>query len=321
VVTLVPESIPDKLKAFVVVGGNPLISMPDTNAFTEAFRKLDLLVVHDLFMTATGQEAHYVLPACSHLEKWGVAYTYNVCHCLPFLMLRKKCIEPYYESWSEWKFLTELAKRLGMGDKFPWKSEEELVAFELAPSGLTFDYLLNEKPEGDYYQQKQYGIPGGQFSTPSRKIEIFSEALEKVGFDPLPIYLEPERAPGRGSKEFQKQYPLILSTGSRNLYYTHSQHRGVAALREMNPEAFFEINALTAQKYGVRNGDDVVVETNRGQVKMKARVDERVAEGVVLVPHGWTGEANANLLTDVQCREPILGYPDMKSLMCSIRKA
>jgi predicted molibdopterin-dependent oxidoreductase YjgC len=54
---------------------------------------------------------------------------------------------------------------------------------------------------------------------------------------------------------------------------------------------------------------------------MKARVDERVAEGVVLVPHGWTGEANANLLTDVQCREPILGYPDMKSLMCSVRKA
>ncbi len=321
VVTMVPERIPDKLKAFVVVGGNPLVSMPDTNAFTQAFRKLDLLVVHDLFMTDTGREAHYVLPACSHLEKWGVAYTYNVCHCLPFLMLRKKCIEPYYESWSEWKFLTELAKKLGMGDLFPWKSEEELVAFELAPSGLTFDYLLHEKPEGDYYQQKQYGIPSGQFSTPSRKIEIYSEALEKVGFDPLPIYLEPERGPGRGAKAFQEKYPLILSTGPRNLYYTHSQHRGVAALREMNPEPYFEVGLLTAQKYGVKSGEDVFVETNRGKVKMKARVDERVAEGVVLVPHGWTGEANANLLTDVQCREPILGYPDMKSLACSIRKA
>ena len=321
VVTLVPESIPDKLKAFIVVGGNPLISMPDTNAFTEAFRKLDLLVVHDLFMTDTGREAHYVLPACSHLEKWGVAYTYNVCHCLPFLMLRKKCIEPLHESWSEWKFLTELAKRLDMGDLFPWKSEEDLVAFELAPSGLTFDYLLHEKPEGDYYQEKQYGIPEGRFSTPSKKIEIYSEALEKVGFDPLPIYLEPERAPGRGSKAFQEKYPLILSTGSRNLYYTHSQHRGVAALREMNPEPFFDVGPLTAQKYGVGNGDDVMIETNRGKVKMKARVDDKLAEGVVLVPHGWTGEANANLLTDVECREPILGYPDMKSLMCSIRKA
>ena len=54
---------------------------------------------------------------------------------------------------------------------------------------------------------------------------------------------------------------------------------------------------------------------------MKAAVSDRVAEGVVFVPHGWSGEANANLLTDVQCRECILGYPDMKSLMCSIRTA
>jgi anaerobic selenocysteine-containing dehydrogenase len=64
-----------------------------------------------------------------------------------------------------------------------------------------------------------------------------------------------------------------------------------------------------------------VVETNRGRVKMKARVDKRVAEGIVLVPHGWGGDANANLLTDVACREPIMGYPDQKSLQCRIRKA
>ena len=321
VVTLVPESIPDKLKAFLVVGGNPLVSMPDTNAFTEAFRKLDLLVVHDLFMTDTAREAHYVLPACSHLEKWGVAYTYNVCHCLPFLMLRKKCIEPFYESWSEWKLLTELAKRLGLSEFFPWKTEEELVAFELATTGLSFDYLLKEKPEGDYYQQKQYGIPSAQFSTPSRKIEIYSEALEKVGFDPLPTYLEPARSPAKSSREFLDKYPLILSTGMRSFYYTHSQYRGIAALHEMDPEPFLEVGPSTAQKYGIKDGDGVVVKTNRGKVKMKARVDERVSEGVVLAPHGWTGEANVNLLTDVNCLEPIMGYPDMKSLMCSIRKA
>ena len=65
----------------------------------------------------------------------------------------------------------------------------------------------------------------------------------------------------------------------------------------------------------------IIVETNRGRVKMKALVDERVAEGVVLVPHGWGGEANGNLLTDITCREPIMGYPDQKSLQCAIRKA
>ena len=82
-----------------------------------------------------------------------------------------------------------------------------------------------------------------------------------------------------------------------------------------------EIGPETATKYGITDGVEVVVETNRGKVRMKARLDDKVAEGVVFVPHGWPGESNANLLTDVQCRECILGYPDMKSLMCSIRKA
>jgi anaerobic selenocysteine-containing dehydrogenase len=321
VVTMVPESIPEKLKAFMVIGGNPLISMPDSNAFKSAFEKLDLLVVHDLFMTETARAAHYVLPACSHIEKWGVAYTYNVCHCLPYLMLRKKCIEPLHESWSEWRFLTELASRLGLSESFPWKSEKEFVSFMIAPSGFSFDYLLNEKPEGDYYAEKKYTIPDGFFRTPSGKIEIYSDALEQVGFDPLPSYLEPERGPVRGDRSFLEKYPLILSVGNRNLYYTHSQHHQVGALQKLSPEPLTEIGPETAEKYGIADGDPVVVETNRGRVKMKARVDKRVAEGVVLAPHGWGGDANANLLTDAACREPIMGYPDQKSLQCRIRKA
>jgi len=322
VVTMVPESIPEKLKAFLVVGGNPMLSMPDSNVFKEAFKRLDLLVVHDLFMTETAELAHYVLPACSHLEKWGVAYTYNVCHCVPYLMLRKKCIEPVHESWSEWKFFTELAKKLGMEEYFPWKSEEELVAFELEPSGLTFDTLLNDKPEGAYYQEKTYETKEGSFTTPTRKIEISSEALEKVGHDPLPTYLEPEKSPqGSRWEELRERYPLILSTGNRNYYYTHSQHRKVKSLKEKNPEPRAELGPKTAERYGIKNDASILVETDRGQVKMRATVNERVAEDVVLIPHGWPGEANANLLTDAQCREPIMGYPQMKSLLCSVRKA
>jgi anaerobic selenocysteine-containing dehydrogenase len=322
VVTVVPESIPDRLKAFLVVGGNPLVSMPDSNAFREAFKKLDLLIVHDMFMTETAKLAHYVLPACSHLEKWGVAYTYNVCHCVPFLMLRKKCIEPLHESRSEWWMYNELAKRLGMGDLFPWQSEEELVRFELGPSGLSFDYLLNEKPEGDYYQRKSYDIPDGTFKTPSGKIEIYSEALMQAGFDPLPSYSEPERSPmsSKIDKSFLAEYPLILGTGNRNYYYTHSQHRNVPALSREYPEPFSEIGTDTAQKYGIKDGDMVEISTNRGTVHVKVKVDSRVSEGIVFVPHGWGGNANANLLTDVQCRECILGYPDMKSLMCKIKR-
>ena len=181
--------------------------------------------------------------------------------------------------------------------------------------------MLNEKPEGDYYAEKKYENPDGFFRTPSKKIEIYSDALEQVGFDPLPSYLEPERGPVRGDRSFREKYPLILSVGNRNLYYTHSQHHQVEALKKLSPDPLAEIGPETAVKFNLEDGDPVVVETNRGKIKMKTRVDDRVAEGIVLVPHGWGGEANANLLTDLNCREPIMGYPDQKSLQCMIRKA
>ena len=320
VVTCVPESIPEKLKAFLVVGGNPVISMADSNAFRESFQKLELLFVHDLFMTETAELAHYVLPACSHLEKWGLGYSYNVCHGLPYLMLRKKAIEPLGESWSEWRFYTELAKKLGLEEYFPWKSEEEFVAFELRPTGLTFETLLHEKPEGAFFGEKKYDITERTFSTPTRKIELYSEEMAHLGFDPLPTYLEPHRSP-LSTPELLEKYPLILSTGNRNLYYTHGQFRGIKALKEKNPEPHAELGPKTALKYNLQEGDAVVIETNRGTVRMKVRLDERVAEGVVFVPHGWPGEANANRLTDTQCREPIMGYPEIKSLLCAVRKA
>lgn len=320
VVTMVPESIPDKIKAFYVVGGNPLVSMADSNAFRDAFRKLELLVVHDMRMTETAREAHYVLPACSHLEKWGVAYTYNVCHSLPYLMLRKKCIEPIGASWSEWKVFTELARRLGLGEQFPWKSEEELVQFELAPSGLSFDMLLHEKPEGTFYAEKEYAIPGGLFKTPSGKIELYSETMKQAGADPLPVYLEPHRSPRSADPALLERYPLILSTGHRNFFYSHSQFRTVEALRKASPEPVAEMGPETGKKYGLSHGDKVTIETNRGEVTMRLSLDERISEGCVFVPHGWAGEQNANLLTDTECRDEIFGYPDMKSLLCAVKK-
>ncbi|HSB04390.1 MAG TPA: molybdopterin-dependent oxidoreductase [Thermodesulfobacteriota bacterium] len=318
-----PDSVPNPIRALLVTGGNPLISMPDSNAFREAFKKLDLLVVHELFMTETAEMAHYVLPACSHLEKNGLAYSYNVCHGMPYLMLRKKAIEPLYESWSEFKFWSELGNKMGMEEIFPWKTDEEVIELELKSSGLNYRELKEEKIAGAYYMEKQYGMGGYQtrgFSTPSKKIEIYSETFEKEGFDPLPTYREPDQSP-LGDLRMVEKYPLVLTTGARILYYTHGQHRNVEGLKKKIPEPLAEMNPKTAARFSIQEGDWIIVESNRGQIKVKAVVTEDMREGVVSIPHGWPREANVNLLTDVHCREPIMGYPQMKSQLCSVRKA
>jgi anaerobic selenocysteine-containing dehydrogenase len=318
-----PDSVPGVIKALIVTGGNPVVSMPDSNAFREAMKKLDLLVVLDLFMNETAELAHYVLPGCTHLEKNGLAYSYNVCHGMPYLMLRKKAIEPLFESRSEFRFWKELASKTGMGEVFPWQTDEEVVELELRSSGLGYKELKEENIAGAYYMQKRYGMDGYEvkgFSTPSKKIEIYSETFEKAGFDPLPTYREPDQSPLRDYPLSQK-YPLILTTGARILYYTHGQHRNIQDLKEKCPNPYAEMHPRTAERYGIRDGDSVIVESNRGQIKVIARVTEDLLNEVVSIPHGWSGDANVNRLTDVHCREPIMGYPQMKSQLCSIRKA
>ncbi|MGD0229802.1 MAG: molybdopterin-dependent oxidoreductase [Syntrophorhabdales bacterium] len=321
VMNMVPESVPDKLKAFIVAGGNPLVTMPDSNALRDAFRKLDLVVVYDQFMTETAEFADYVLPAVNQLELWGLAYNYNVCHCLPYLMLRQPVVEPYYECRSIRSFYTDLAEACGFGDKFPWKSDDELVAHELEPSGVSFE-MLKTRPEGLHYKGKTYDLKKGSFATPTGKIEIYSEAFKEAGFDPIPTYREPDKGP-RGSRwaELGEKYPLILSTGTRNVFFTGTMLHNIKSLRLRSPFPKAELGPKTAEQYGIGHGDDIVIETDRGRVTMKASVDERTMEGVVLVPHGWPREGNCNLLTDCNCREPIMGYPQWKGLLCSIRKA
>jgi anaerobic selenocysteine-containing dehydrogenase len=272
-------------------------------------------------MTETAQEAHYVLPAASQLEYCSLAYNYNVCHCLPYIMLREKAVEPYYESRSILSFYTGLAQACGIGDKFLWKSDEELVAHEITPSGIDFE-TLRQNREGVYYEEKSYRTDERSFPTPTGKIEIYSQAYEDVGFDPLPTYLEPFKSPqGPLWNKLGKTYPLVLATGTRTVNYNGSQLHNIKSLqdKELHPKA--EIGPKTAAEYGVAHDDDVIIETDRGWIKMKAHVDERTMEGVVLVPHGWPGEANCNRLTDAQCREPIMGYPQYKGLLCNIRKA
>jgi anaerobic selenocysteine-containing dehydrogenase len=295
--------------------------MPDSNALQEAFDRLDLLVVYDQYMTETAKHAHYVLPATHHLEGWGLGYNYNVCHCLPYLMLREPAVQPLEECKSALEFYAGLAEACGFGELFPWKSDEELIAHEVAPSGLDFE-TLKASQGGALFQEKTYGLEGRPFPTPSGKIEIYSHAFEEAGFDPLPIYLEPFKSPqGPMWEKLGARYPLVLSTGTRVLSYNGTQLHNVKSLQRSEPFPRAEIGPQTAAAFDISHEDDVIVETDRGWVKMRADVSERTMEGVVLVPHGWEGEANCNRLTDAQCREPIMGYPQWKGLLCNIRKA
>jgi anaerobic selenocysteine-containing dehydrogenase len=311
---------PYPIKAMLISGGNPVASWPDTEKLRKAFAKLDMLVVMDLFMSQTTKLADIVLPACSSLEMLGLAYNYGLTGGMPFVMLSRKIIDPLGESWPDWKYYSELGRKMGYGEYFPWNSDEEVVEHFLKASKTTLEQL-EEHPEGIWFGDRHYDINApNQIRTPSGKIELYSQTLADAGYDPMPIYKEPTRSPIK-SPELAKKYPLILNTGARIQEYTHWQMRHIPELRELAPEPVAEIHPSTAAEHGLGDGDMIIVETKKGKIKVKSKTTADIRPGVVNVLHGWAEELNENVLTDVEARDPVTGYPELRALVCRIKKA
>ena len=188
--------------------------------------------------------------------------------------------------------------------------------------GLNLRQLKEERTGGLFFESIKYGDEAYEddgFPTPSRKIELYSETLAQYGYDPLPTYEEPSQSAVR-TPELAKEYPLILITGARIPQYTHSQMHNIPQLCSQAPEPLADIHPNTAEKYGLRDGDMVWVEGTEGSIKMRLRVNEDLAPGVVSIPHGWA-EANANILTSQALYDPITGFPEFKALLCRLKKA
>jgi anaerobic selenocysteine-containing dehydrogenase len=270
-------------------------------------------------MTETGQLADYVLPACTFLEETGIGgFPYGISYCEPYIMLRKKVVEPLYESKPIWLIWTELGRKMGYAEHFPWNTDEEVAEYFFSTSGVTVKQLL-EHPEGVYFGKKEYRlfdkVPWG---TASGKIEIFSARMEELGYPGLPGHVEPHQSPV-ANPEIAKAYPEILLTGVRQVEYIDAQMHDVPALRARRPDAEAEIHPATASKYGVVHGELIGLETPRGSIKIKANVTQDIKPGVVAVPHGWA-EANCNILLDAKLKDDVSGYITMNSVACRVVK-
>jgi anaerobic selenocysteine-containing dehydrogenase len=320
---LLPDAIltekPYPVKAMVASGGNPAAAWPDGQKVKEAFGKLDLLAVMDLFMTETTKLAHIVLPVCSSVETLGLAHNYGLTMGIPFVMLSRKLIEPVGESKPDWWIYSELGRRMGYGELFPWNREEDVVAHMLEPSGVTLKQLMEEHPEGIMFGERDFEVPK-KFRTPSGKIELHSQSLADMGEDPIPVHKEPTQSPAR-DHQLAKAYPYILMTGARIPEYTHWQMKHIPGLRKSAPDPVAWINPATAEREGIRDGDRILVETRKGGIRVRAAVTNDMMSGVVSLTHGWEEELNANRLTELDSRDSVTGYSEFRNLACRIRKA
>ena len=268
----------EKVKVMYVMGENPLMSDPDTHHVEEQLKKLDFLVVSELFMSETARVADVVLPAASYAEKDGTFTATD-----RRVQLSHKAVEPVGDARPDWWILSQLSTRLGypMGYKHPSEVMDEIAAITPIYRGVSYGRLGEA---GLRWPVPSFDHPG----TPILHAEKFSRGLGR-------FHVVEHRPP---AEETDAEYPLILTTG-RVLFHWHTgtMTRRSPTLTDQINEAFIEINETDAERLGVHYNDLVKVASRRGKITLHSRVTSGIKEGVVFIPFHFA-EASANILTN-----------------------
>ena len=314
---------PYPVKAGYLVGSNPVISRANAREVYDGLSKLDFLAVSDFFMTPTAELADIFLPAGTWLEQDHVSENWKF-H--GYVLAKQKVVE-IGECWQDHKIFMELGKR--MGQQW-WHTHEDALNWLLEPTGLNWEQFKEKgflRGEPKFYKYREKG-----FSTPTRKVELYSTIMEKWGFDPLPKFTEiPESPVSR--PDLAKEFPYILNSGFRIPVFFHSANRNQPWLREIRPDPIVEIHPETAEKHEIGEKDWVWVASPRGRAKLRAKYNDGIDPLVVVTEHGWyypedksPGQgwdiSNINLLTDNshESMDPVMGATNLRVLMCNISR-
>ncbi|MEG0322796.1 MAG: molybdopterin dinucleotide binding domain-containing protein, partial [Raoultibacter sp.] len=165
---------------------------------------------------------------------------------------------------------------------------------------------------------REDGQPG--FSSPTGKVEFTSEILREHSFDALPVYNEPVYSPV-STPDVAEKYSLIMNSGSRVPFYTHSKERHLPWLNQFMPEPVVRLSKGDADFRNLAHGDMVRITSpvNDTGIVAKLEVTNIVRPGTIDMFHGWS-KANVNKLISRDF-DPISGFPPFKEGLCEITKA
>jgi len=292
---MVEEMAAGKLKAMYIMGENPILSDPDRAHTEAAFKKLEFLVVQDIFMTETAELADVVLPAAAWGEKEGTFVNTE-----RRVAISEGGLTPPGEARLDWQIICDISTRMGYPMRYRTPAEifDEAVPLMPAFAGLRYDRLGRK---GILWPCPTPDHPG------TRDLYEDTFPVGRGKFVPVKHRL--------GVEVPDKDFPLVYTTG-RNLFHWHTGSVTRKTDLELPAsEAVAEVNALDAEPLGIADGDWIFVETRRGKIRCRAAFSGKVPEGVVFVPMHYE-EAAANSLT-VTYSDPVSGIPELK--FCAAR--
>jgi anaerobic selenocysteine-containing dehydrogenase len=269
---------PYPIKSLFIAAHNPMNQYPNQNKFLkELLPHIDFIVTVDNFNTLSAEYSDIVLPAATFYEYMDLIPPFDSNN--EWLQIQRKVIEPLYESKSHVWIASELGRRMGYGEYFT-KNDEAYIDSLLASEHVSLDGITLEKLKEAPALLPHYDVPC--FTTPSGRLEFYSEAMKPFG-EELPVYKEPIES---ARSDLARKYPLSLLNGHTR-YRKCTMLTNSPVLRSLDPEPMLEIHPTDAQKREINDGDWVVVWNDRGRVKLKSRLHHGIREGVVNIKHGW----------------------------------
>lgn len=336
------EDPPTKLRMSWWCGTNPIACMSaDPERWEKALKGVEFNVTNDYFMNPSIMScADVVLPLSMFCEQDAMVlphYGRNT----HFVGALNPVVEND-DTKSDVEIFIELGRRL-RPEVFPWKNADEFFTEMLHTKfDWGFEQLQDEVIHQMPFEYKKYesgklradGQPG--FDTPTGLVELKSSIYPLFGEQALPYYEEPDLSPYSDviPEDIKEKYPLVLTSGGRNVVYFHSEHRQVPSLRSKRPWPTVTIHPDTAAKYGIEEGDWVALENPIGRCVQKASLRETLDPRVIHAEHGWwfpeqEGEApnlfgtykanSCNLVPNDSVGVTGYGAP-YKNVICSITK-
>lgn len=286
-----------RIKAIYLVGENPVLSDPNASHVEEALKRLDFLVVQDIFLSETARLADVVLPAATFAEKDG-----TFTNTERRVQRVRQALKPRGDSRPDWWITCQIARSLG-GRGFDFEDPSQMMdeIARLTPSygGISYPRL----DEGGL----QWPCPDAEHpGTPILHVGRFTRGKGRfASLSHRPSLEEPDG-----------QYPLLLTT-DRNLYQFHTGTltRKVQGLNVLRGEELVELNPTDASHLGIRDGELLRVLSRRGEVIARARVTEKSPPGVISMTFHFA-ESATNLLTNPGL-DPVAKIPELK--VCAVR--
>lgn len=275
-----PTTQEKPIKALFVFSGNPIPSGTNVNLIRQGLLREDLFtVVFDQFMTDTADYADILLPAAHFLEMEEVHANYLG----NYIRYNEQALEPMGESKSNLQVFHELAQRMGYTELCFRETAADVIKGALNSKNPALQDITYDSLKKKHWFRVNLGIPFAdhKFKTPSGKIEFYSEAAARKGFDPVPEYV-PDLEGVEASPELYAKYPIHLTTpASQKLL--NSQWHNVALIQESLGEPTITIHKADADARGITHGNYAEIFNDRGKVRLKVNVCEAaVKPGVAM---------------------------------------